>query len=67
MTIYDRIAQASNNGECCAVCTIIGTTGTTPRKIGSKMIVFQVGNVEGTIGGGAVENEIKLCCVGFNC
>ena len=67
MTVYDRIVQALISGECCAVCTIIDTTGTTPRKIGSKMIVFLCGNVEGSIGGGAVENEIITCCDGFYC
>jgi len=40
----------------CAVITIVETTGSTPRKAGSKMLVNQNGECSGTIGGGAMEN-----------
>lgn len=40
----------------CAVITIVETTGSTPRKAGSKMLVNQNGECSGTIGGGAMEH-----------
>jgi xanthine dehydrogenase accessory factor len=58
MSVYKRLVEAENAGIRCAVCTIIDTKGTTPRKIGSKMIVYHNGNTEGSVGGGLVEQEI---------
>jgi len=58
MSVYKRLVEAENAGIRCAVCTIIDTKGTTPRKNGSKMIVYHNGNTEGSVGGGLVEQEI---------
>ena len=41
-----------------AVCTIIATKGSVPRKTGTKMLVFENGAIEGTIGGGALEKKV---------
>jgi len=41
-----------------ALAMIIRTSGSTPRKAGSKMIVFPDGRAQGTIGGGSLEKEI---------
>jgi xanthine dehydrogenase accessory factor len=41
-----------------AVITVVATKGSTPRKAGSKMIVFQDGSFVGTIGGGRGEGDI---------
>jgi len=37
------------------LCIVTETTGSTPRKAGSKMLVFQDGAIKGTVGGGSVE------------
>jgi xanthine dehydrogenase accessory factor len=58
MSVYKRLVEAENAGIRCAVCTIIDTKGTTPRKNGCKMIVYHNGNTEGSVGGGLVEQEI---------
>lgn len=43
------------------LCTIIASSGSTPRGSGAKMAVFADGSTLGTVGGGAVEFEsIKL-------
>lgn len=39
----------------CILCTIISTTGSCPRKIGCKMIVYEDGSIYNTIGGGNLE------------
>ena len=41
-----------------AICTIVETKGSTPRKIGAKMIVYEDGTIIGTIGGGNLEKKV---------
>ncbi|MBS4058784.1 MAG: XdhC family protein [Bacteroidetes bacterium] len=41
------------------LCIVTESSGSTPRKSGSKMIVFENGKTEGTVGGGAVEMQVK--------
>lgn len=40
------------------LCIVTATSGSTPRKAGSKMIVYQDGTSRGTIGGGSIEYEV---------
>jgi xanthine dehydrogenase accessory factor len=42
----------------CARCIIVETKGSTPRKVGAKMIVFENGEIKGTIGGGNLEKKV---------
>ncbi len=46
-------------GQPCAIVTIIETTGSTPRGIGAKMVVNVDGKIAGTIGGGGVEHACR--------
>lgn len=41
-----------------AIITILETKGSAPRKAGAKMIVYENGIIEGTIGGGCAEASI---------
>lgn len=41
-----------------AIITILETKGSAPRKAGAKMIVYEDGMIEGTIGGGCAEASI---------
>ncbi len=51
----NRLADA---GEVFAVATITASEGSSPRHIGSKMIVRADGSIVGSVGGGAVEKFI---------
>ena len=46
-----------------ALCSVVKTQGSTPRKVGAQMIVVADGSshgeVRGTIGGGAVEHRVR--------
>src|SRR4029079_7235851 len=44
-------------GEPAALVTIVSTTGSTPQRVGAKMLVFEDGRIVGTIGGGCYEND----------
>ena len=56
--LFKRALLIQEGGEKAALATIIRTKGSTPRKTGSKMIVFSSGEIEGTIGGGCGEAEV---------
>ncbi|MEI6766355.1 MAG: XdhC/CoxI family protein [Bacteroidota bacterium] len=55
MNLYSEIDEIRNSGRSAVLCIITETTGSSPRKAGSKMIVFNDGTIKGTIGGGAIE------------
>jgi xanthine dehydrogenase accessory factor len=42
-----------------ALCRLIETRGSTPRKAGAAMLAFADGSQAGTLGGGCVEAEVK--------
>ncbi|PJC62692.1 MAG: hypothetical protein CO022_03105, partial [Flavobacteriales bacterium CG_4_9_14_0_2_um_filter_32_27] len=58
MNIYNEIEQLRTSGIDAALCTIIHTKGSTPRKVGAKMLVLIDGSIKGTIGGGNLEKEV---------
>jgi len=51
------VADALERGEPAALVTIVSTTGSTPQRVGAKMLVFADGRIVGTIGGGCYEND----------
>lgn len=57
-SIFLKIEELKNAGIPSALCTVIDTQGSTPRKAGAKMIVFADGKVQDTIGGGSIEKEV---------
>jgi xanthine dehydrogenase accessory factor len=58
INIYDEIQIASKSGSKAALCTITNTKGSTPRKTGTKMLVYEDGSIKGTIGGGDLEKKV---------
>ena len=58
MNIYDEILKQSSNSDKAALCIIVQTKGSTPRKVGAKMIVKEDGSITGTIGGGNLEKKV---------
>jgi len=53
--IFNDLKTVIEQGIPVVLCVVTGTTGSTPRKAGSKMLVFQDGSIKGTVGGGSVE------------
>lgn len=53
-----KINELIKSGKKAALCIIIETKGSSPRKIGSKMIVYENGKQDGTIGGGSLELRV---------
>ena len=55
--VFVALAEALEKGEPVALVTITGSTGSTPQRVGAKMLVYEDGRTVGTIGGGCYENE----------
>jgi xanthine dehydrogenase accessory factor len=56
--IYQAIANLQQNHEAGALCTIIESSGSTPRHEGSKLLVYEDGRFIGTVGGGELESRV---------
>lgn len=54
--LFFAAADALRSGRSIVLCSVIASSGSTPRGAGAKMIVFDDGRSLGTIGGGAVEH-----------
>jgi xanthine dehydrogenase accessory factor len=54
--IYRKILDALSRDEAAALCTVTQSAGSAPQKAGSKMLVYQDGQIDGTIGGGTIEH-----------
>jgi xanthine dehydrogenase accessory factor len=57
-SVLKALADLPQNGTAAALCTIIRVKGSTPRKTGAKMLVYQDGSFIGTIGGGEIEARV---------
>ena len=55
--VFHAVGEALQRGEPAALVTIIRTQGSTPQRVGAKMVVFADGRLVGTIGGGCYEND----------
>ena len=56
--IYQALSQLEAAGESCALCTVVKSEGSTPRHVGSKMLVYPDGHFIGTVGGGDLEHRV---------
>ena len=56
--VLKALADLPRTGTAAALCTIIQTKGSTPRKAGAKMLVYKDGSIVGTIGGGEIEARV---------
>ena len=57
-SIYQALSEIEKNNESAALCTVVKSEGSTPRHVGSKMLVYPDGKFIGTVGGGEMESRI---------
>lgn len=58
MSLYKRLAELEQTGGVAVLATVIRVRGSVPRHVGSKMLVFPDGSIEGSIGGGEMESRV---------
>ncbi len=58
MNLFKAIQEIQARNEKAVLCFIVQTSGSTPRKIGAKMLVYADGKIRGTIGGGNLEKQV---------
>lgn len=63
MEFYEKVSGAIRENKVYATATVVKTEGNTPRKAGSKMIVYGDGSIFGSIGGGIVEKQAVADCL----
>jgi xanthine dehydrogenase accessory factor len=57
-SIYRVLAELETTSKPAVLCTVVKTSGSTPRHSTSKMLVFPDGHILGTVGGGELENRV---------
>lgn len=58
--VFRAAVAALEAGRDAALVTIVRTGGSTPQRVGAKMLVFADGSTIGTIGGGCYESDAAL-------
>ncbi|HSH35615.1 XdhC/CoxI family protein [Schnuerera sp.] len=64
--VLSKLNQCLDKNESVAIITIVEAEGSTPRGVGSSMLVDEEGNIlEGTIGGGVLEQKARKDAVNY--
>ena len=58
ISIFQALAEIEKNNGSAALCTVVKSEGSTPRHMGSKMLVYPDGKFIGTVGGGDLEHRV---------
>jgi xanthine dehydrogenase accessory factor len=58
IAVYEALSKAAQDGLPSALATITETQGSMPRHAGSKMLIYEDGQIVGTVGGGAMESKV---------
>ena len=58
--VLTALVRTLDRGEEAALVTIVSARGSTPQRVGAKMLVFADGRTVGTIGGGCYEHDALL-------
>ena len=64
-SIFSKAEEIKNEQSHAALCIVVDTQGSTPRKQGAKMIVYADSSIFGTIGGGSIEKEVAEKAMGI--
>ena len=61
--ILEEAHSWMEEGQSVVLATVIQTWGSSPRPIGSRMIVSEQGNFSGSVSGGCVESAVVRECM----
>jgi len=58
-SLLSQIVRRCAAGERLALCVLVRARGSTPQRVGAKMLVLADGATVGTLGGGCVEADVR--------
>lgn len=58
LAVTRALLDARTHGRPCALATVVATRGSTPRKVGARLVVDPRAGLTGTVGGGCGEAEV---------
>lgn len=58
LSIYQALVELDTSHQSAALCTVVRSSGSTPRHASSKMLVYPDKRILGTVGGGELENRV---------
>jgi len=56
--LYNKILDSIGRNNPCVMATVVSSSGSSPRKVGAKIVINKDGSICGTIGGGAMEKLV---------
>ncbi len=56
--LFETIITLKKTEDFAALAIIVRTEGSTPRRVGTKMLILKDGKTVGTMGGGDLENRV---------
>lgn len=56
--LTEALTAAARAGRRCALATVVATLGSTPRKVGARLVLDPERGLTGTVGGGCGEAEV---------
>ena len=56
--VYEAALASLDRRDPCAVVTVVETSGSIPRAVGAKMLVYPDSRIVGTVGGGKFESLV---------
>lgn len=59
-SILEKIQELQEQGHSFIVATLVKTKGSAPQEVGAKILVGEQGYIDGTVGGGKVEERVIL-------
>ena len=63
--ILDEASDWLSSKQSVVLATVIQTWGSSPRQVGSRMIVNDKGDFSGSVSGGCVESAVVRECIGL--
>src|SRR5688500_17830651 len=59
LELLDAISALLRSGERGALATVVRAAGSTPQRVGARMLLDHTGVLIGTVGGGRFEDEVR--------
>ena len=56
--VADELSRWSSEGDAVAIATVVETWGSSPRPLGSKMLVSRTGRMAGSVSNGCIEGDV---------